>query len=305
MEPDPVDMTLPKGKKASSSKKVTLAPTTTPPPPPETPVDALIKDPVAFLKNSMQQEYNEKVAEKVTEAIRRDNTPPAKMLQDLSDAHKLAENIAKGAPAQPPPSASKSVKKAAETMMGPSSQSNLPDISAEAKEMMDTLKTYGRYRDFYGERMPELQWLSDAQFSRLNLTDMKTKLELVRSAVNVGSKKVNPVQTIFMIAIDAVTKISAAMAVAGVLEPSYDLSGQMTSGVNFKDVIKESVDKGELQSELEQIWVEYADSFNMGPFKRLAMAVMTAAQKVQEQNQKSVKVTTAPPKVVPKKMQDL
>lgn len=305
MEPDPVDMTLPKGKKSTSSKKVSLAPTTTPQPLPDTPVDALIKDPVAFLKNSMQQEYNEKVAEKVTEAIRRDNTPPAKALQELSDAHKLAENIAKGAPAQPPPSATKSVKKAAETMMGPSSQPNLPDISAEAKEMMDTLKTYGRYRDFYGERMPELQWLSDAQFSRLNLIDMKTKLELARSAVNAASKKVNPVQTIFMIAIDAVTKISAAMAVAGVLEPSYDLSGQMTSGVNFKDVIKESVEKGELQSELEQIWVEYADSFNMGPFKRLAMAVMTAAQKVQEQNQKSVKVTTAPPKVVPKKMQDL
>jgi len=251
----------------------------------------------------MQKEYNEKVAEKVTEAIRRDDTPAPRLIQELSDAHKLAENVAKAAPSPSSASSAKSVKKAAEAVLAPSKTD--ADLTPDAKEMLDLIAIHRRYRDTYENKITELAWMNDAQFARMNLIDMRMKLETIRTAVNAASRKANPVQTIFMIAVDALTKVSAAMAVAGVLEPSYDLTGQMTGGKNLKEVIDDGIKKGDFESELTQIWIEYADSFNMGPFKRLTLAVMAAAQEVQTQNKKNMKTTTAPPKTLPKKMADL
>lgn len=300
MEEGP-DLTVGKKKPV---KKVSLAPTTTPQPPPDTPVDALIKDPVAFMKNSMQQEYNEKVAEKVTEAIRRDNTPPAKMLQDLSDAHKLAENISKqAAQPAPAPSVGKAAKKAAAMPSEPTT------LDPDAKKMMDAVTLYARYRDTYAPTITDIAWLNDANFARLSLSEMLMRLDLVRRAVNLGSKRGNPVKALFAIAIDAVVKGSLAMAQVGVLDPSYDMTGSMCGGPDLNKKIDEMLKNGDLDNELTQIWVEYADYFNMGPFQRLSLAVVQAASEVQKKN-KEGRLQAQPMKTPPanadsKKFKDL
>lgn len=250
----------------------------------------------------MQQEYNEKVAEKVTESIKRDNTPPAKALQDLSDAHKMAEAIAKQPSAAPAPSVTKAAKKTFAPEQSP------PSLDPDAKKMLDALTLYGRYRDTYISQHPEIAWLNDANFSRLPLGDMLMRIDAVRRAVNLGSKRGNPVKALFAISIDALVKGSLAMAQAGVLDPTYDMTGSLCSGPNLNDVVDEMIKKGELENELTQIWVEYADYFNMGPFQRLALAVVNAASEVQKKNKAGrvqAKPMNAPPRDVPKKMQDL
>ena len=295
-----VDLTL--KKKQTAVKKVPLAPTTTPTTPAEvlTPTDAAIKDPVAFLKNSMQTEYNKAVADKVTDGIRRDTAPPARQLQDLSDAHKLAEHVAATPTVKP---VEGGMKKAAAAVL----KKTEPVVDPESEKMLNALSTYGRYRTQFAGKMPDALWLTDAQFARLTYGDMLMKLNETRRAVNTSAELGNPITALLMIAVGAFANASTVMVQNGVLDMSYDMTGRYSKGVDLTDVIAEGVKTDKFKTELDQIYVEYADSFNMGPFQRLAVAIVSAASEIQKKNKNSGLGTASKtvPTKVPSRMNDL
>lgn len=282
----------PPAKQAKQGKtaKIPLAPHSLsgPPPPPPT-IEEIsdqarkdaIRDPVQFMKTSMQQTYNETLADKLTEAIDPKNVPTSfEAIRDFNEMKKAAE--------APLASAKPSRAKQQAALSEPT------DISPDAAKRLALLHVYDRYKSTYEDIMRDIQWPDLTRFMQLTTPEMQSRLDIVRKRVNRGAKNTNIVEFGILQIANALANITKQAASQGFVGREYDLAGTY-GGVNVKAELEKQMKEGKLDEEIQQLWCEYADYMNFGPGTRLAMKIIEISSKAIEQNAERIKANLQKP----------